>query len=76
MSAMDKKEFIAAKLAEWNLTLSDSELAELVPAYENLLRWQRSVKDLLRERKIRDGMVFPESESLLIHAIEKGGTPR
>ena len=32
MSAMDKKEFIAAKLAEWNLTLSDSELAELVPA--------------------------------------------
>src|ERR1700732_2455002 len=37
---MDAKQIIAAKLAEWGLTLSDAELAQLVPAQENLLRWQ------------------------------------
>jgi len=73
---MDKKEVIAAKLTEWELTLTDGELAQLVPAYDNLLRWQEVITDLLRSRTIADGMVFPESEPLLIHAIEKGGTQR
>ena len=37
---MDKKEVITARLAEWGLTMSESELAQLVPAYDNLMRWQ------------------------------------
>ena len=70
---MDKKAIIAAKLAEWDLVLTESEIDQLVPAYDNLLRWQGVVHGMLHSRKIADGMVFPESEPLLIHAPEKGG---
>jgi len=70
---MDNREMIVAKLAEWGIKLTDSELEQLLPAYENLLRWRGIVEDMLQSRKIADGMVFAESEPLLIHAIEKEG---
>jgi hypothetical protein len=73
---MDAKQIIAAKLAEWGLTLSDAELAQLVPAQENLLRWQSVLEEMLHSRKIADGMSFPESEPIVIHALEKKGGPR
>ncbi|MBM4254454.1 MAG: hypothetical protein FJ147_01000 [Deltaproteobacteria bacterium] len=73
---MDKKAIIAAKLAEWNLSLTDSELDQLVPAYDNLLRWQDVVHGMLRSRSIADGMVIPESEPLLTYSPEKGGSNR
>jgi hypothetical protein len=70
---MDKKAIIAAKLAEWGMTLTESEVEQMVPAYDNLLRWQEVVHSMLRSRQIADGMQFPESEPLLIHALEKEG---
>ena len=73
---MDAKQIIAAKLAEWGLTLSDAELAQLVPAQENLLRWQSLLEEMLHSRKMADGMSFPESEPIVIHALEKKGVPR
>ncbi len=73
---MDTKEVIAARLAEWNLKLSDSELEQLVPAYQNLIRWQAVLENMLRSRKIADGMNFPESEPITIHALDKKGTVR
>jgi hypothetical protein len=33
---MASKETIVARLAEWGLTLTEREIEELVPAYENL----------------------------------------
>ena len=71
---MDKKAIIAAKLAEWDIILTDSEIEQMVPAYDNLLRWQGVVHSMLRSRQIADGMQFPESEPLLIHALEQEGT--
>jgi hypothetical protein len=68
---MDVREVIAARLAEWNLKLSDSELDQLVPAYQHLIRWQAALEEMLRSRKIADGMNFPESEPLTIHALDK-----
>ena len=56
---MDNKDIIAAKLAEWDLHLTDSELNQLVPAYENLIRWQGTVEDMLRSRKIANGHAHP-----------------
>jgi len=73
---MGAKQIIAAKLAEWGLTLSEAELAQLVPAQENLLRWQSVLEEMLHSRKIADGMSFPESEPIVIHALEKKGVPR
>jgi hypothetical protein len=73
---MNKKEVIAARLAEWGLTMSESELAQLVPAYDNLMRWQTVLEDMLQTRKIADGMVFPQSEPMLVPSIEKKGAPR
>jgi hypothetical protein len=73
---MEKKDIIAAKLSEWGMRLTDSELAQLVPAADNLLRWQEVIREMLRSRTIADGMVFPDSEPLLVHAIEKGGRQR
>jgi hypothetical protein len=32
---MDAKQVIATRLAEWNLTLSDAEIEQLVPAYQS-----------------------------------------
>jgi hypothetical protein len=68
---MDLKDVIAARLADWNLELSDSELEQLVPAYQNLIRWQTALEGMLRSRKIADGMNFPESEPITIHALDK-----
>ena len=73
---MDNRETVVAKLAEWGIKLTNNELDQLLPAYENLLRWQEVVEDMLRSRKIADGMVYPESEPLLVHAIEKEGQPQ
>lgn len=70
---MNAKKVIAAKLAEWNLSLSDSELEQLVPAYERLLNWQSMLESMLRSRKIADGMNFPESEPITIHALDRKG---
>lgn len=73
---MDKKAIIAAKLSEWAITLTDGELDQLVPAYDNLMRWQGVVHNMLRTRPIANGMQFPESEPLLVHALGKeGGKP-
>ena len=73
MTKQANRQIIVAKLAEWDITLSDSELEQLLPAYENLLRWQGVVEEMLRQRKIAEGMTWPESEPLLIHSIEKKG---
>jgi len=73
---MDAKETIAARLAEWNLKLSDGELDQLVPAYHNLLRWQAMLEKMLRSRQIAAGMNFPESEPITIHALDKKGVLR
>jgi len=73
---MDARQVIAAKLAEWNLTLSDAEIEQLVPAYENLLRWQSVLESMLRSRNIADGMNFPESEPITIHALDRKGAIR
>lgn len=70
---MDNKDIIAAKLAEWDLHLTDTELEQLVPAYENLIRWQGIVEDMLCARKIAEGMQFPKSEPIFIHALDKKG---
>lgn len=68
---MDTRELIAAKLAEWNIELGDDELDQLSAPYENLLRWQGIVEDMLRNRTIAEGMSIPESEPLLVHALDK-----
>ncbi len=70
---MDNKALIAARLAEWNLQLTDQELDQLVAPYENLVRWQGVVEDMLRTRSMGNGMRRPESEPLLVHALEKKG---
>ena len=70
---MDTKDIIVAKLAEWSLELSDDEIEQLVEPYETLLRWRGTVEDMLRARPIADGMQFPESDPLLIHALDKKG---
>ena len=70
---MDNKALIAARLAEWNLQLTDQELDQLVAPYENLVRWQGVVEDMLRTRSMGKGMRMPESEPLLVHALEEKG---
>ena len=70
---MDTKVLIAAKLAEWNLELTDAELDQLVTPYENLLRWQSVVEDMRQSRQLVEGMTIPESEPLLVHALYKKG---
>ncbi len=70
---MDAKALIAAKLAEWNLELTDAELDKLVIPYENLLRWQRVVEDMRQSRQLVEGMSMPESEPVLVHALDKKG---
>ncbi len=70
---MDTKALIAAKLAEWNLALTDAELNQLVAPYENLLRWQRVVEDMRQSRQLVEGMSMPESEPLLVHDLSKKG---
>ena len=76
MEKQTNRDTVVAKLAEWGITLSESELDRLIPAYDNLLRWQGIVEKMLRGRKIAEGMTWPESESFLIHSIEKKGGPK
>ena len=72
---MDTKALIAAKLAEWDLELTDAELDQLLVPYDNLLRWQRVVEDMRQSRQLVEGMSKPESEPVLVHALDKkGGT--
>jgi hypothetical protein len=73
---MNTKEVIAARLAEWNLKLSDAELEQLAPAYQHLMHWQAVLEAMLRSRKIAEGMNFPQSEPITIHALDKKGAPR
>ena len=70
---MDAKALITAKLAEWNLELTDTELDKLLVPYENLLRWQRVVEDMRQSRQLVEGMSMPESEPVLVHALDKKG---
>ena len=70
---MDTKVLIAAKLAEWNLELTDAELDQLVAPYENLLRWQSIVEDMRQSRQLVEGMTIPESEPLLVHTLDQKG---
>ena len=70
---MDTKALIAAKLAEWDLELTDAELDKLLVPYENLLCWQRVVEDMRQSRQLVEGMSMPESEPVLIHALDKKG---
>jgi hypothetical protein len=72
---MALKETIVARLAEWGLVLNENEIEQLVPAYENLLRWQSVIESMMQSKKLLKGMTAPASEPILIHAIErKGGT--
>jgi hypothetical protein len=73
---MATRDTIAARLAEWGLRLNDRELDELVPAYENLLRWQGVLEEMMQSKKLVEGMTAPASEPILIHAIERKGGPR
>jgi hypothetical protein len=70
---MDTKQVIAARLAEWNLTLSDAEIEQLVPAYEKLAGWQSMLEGMLRSRRIAVGMNFPESEPIATVALDRKG---
>ena len=70
---MDAKALIAARLAEWDLELTEAELDKLVIPYENLLRWQRVVEDMRQSRQLVEGMSMPESEPVLVHALDKKG---
>ncbi|MBV8357506.1 MAG: amidase, partial [Deltaproteobacteria bacterium] len=68
---MDAKQIIVAKLAEWGLRLNDAEIEQLAPAYERLLRWQAVLESMLHSRKVAQGMNFPESEPITIHALDR-----
>ena len=52
---MATRETIVARLAEWGLTLSEREIDQLIPAYENLLRWQGVLEDMMHSRKVGRG---------------------
>ena len=70
---MAVKETIVARLAEWGLALTEREIDQLVPAYENLLRWQGVLEGMMQSKKLVEGMTAPSSEPILIHAIERKG---
>jgi aspartyl-tRNA(Asn)/glutamyl-tRNA(Gln) amidotransferase subunit A len=68
---MDTKQVVSNRLAEWGMTLSNAELDQLAPAYQKLLRWQGVLEAMLRSRTIAEGINFPESEPIAIHALER-----
>ena len=70
---MNAQELIAARLAEWDLRLSDAEIDQLVPAYEKLLEWQSVLEGMQRSRQIAAGMNFPQSEPITIVALDRKG---
>jgi hypothetical protein len=72
---MNSKELIAARLAEWHLTLSDAEIDQLIPAYERLVGWQSALEGMLRSRQIAAGMNFPLSEPIAIVALDRKRGP-
>jgi hypothetical protein len=55
------------------LTLTEREIDQLVPAYENLLRWQGVLEGMMQSKKLVEGMTAPASEPILTHAIERKG---
>jgi hypothetical protein len=65
------RQAVAVKLREWGIALSDDELDQLMPAYQNLLRWQTVVEQLVHSKSIAPGMDWPESQPILDHCIEK-----
>jgi len=73
---MAVKETIVARLAEWGLVLNENEIEQLVPAYENLLRWQSVLESMMQSKKLVAGMTAPANEPILIHAIERKGGAR
>ena len=73
MGKPSSREAVVAKLAEWDITLSENELDQLVPSYENLLHWQGILIEMLHQKKLTEGMSMPASEPLTIHCIEKKG---
>ena len=73
---MAVKETIVARLAEWGLVLNENEIEQLVPAYENLLRWQSVLESMMQSKKLVEGMTAPASEPILIHVIERKGEKR
>jgi len=68
---MDPAEIVKAKLAEWNITPSEEDLAQLVPAYENLMVWQQVVEEMLESRPMSDGMEMPTTEPVAIHDLTR-----
>ena len=68
---MDTRAVIRAKLAEFDLDVSEEDLDELVPAYENLLRQQKLVEAMLESRPLTEGMEMPLSEPILVHNIAR-----
>ena len=68
---MNSTEIVKAKLSEWNITPTEEDLAELVPAYENLLVWQQVVEEMLESRPMTDGMEMPTTEPVAIHDLTR-----
>jgi hypothetical protein len=68
---MATRETIVARLAEWGMTLNEGEIDQLIPAYENLLRWQGVLDEMMQSKRLAEGMTAPASEPILIHAIER-----
>lgn len=68
---MDSAEIVKAKLGEWNITPTEEDLAQLVPAYENLLVWQQVIEEMLESRPMTDGMEMPTTEPVAIHDLTR-----
>ena len=68
---MNPAEIVKAKLAEWNITPSEEDLAQLIPAYENLMVWQQVVEEMLESRPMSDGMEMPTTEPVAIHDLTR-----
>jgi hypothetical protein len=62
---------VIAKLAEWEIVASEDDLAELVPAYEALMKSQKVLENMLRTRSMGNAMEFPLSEPAVIHDLER-----
>lgn len=75
MERQTNRETIVVKLAEWGITVTENELDELLLAYQKMLQWQGILEEMLHQRKIAEGMTWPQSEPLLIHCLwGKGGS--
>ncbi len=54
---MDKREVVAAKLAEVGVTLSDDDLDVVATAHATILKWQ-GIVDLLLNRDSEPAVIF------------------